>query len=196
MIIIARFMLLALLFSFLANTSQMVFAKGSDEVQEACKVTRYQNLCIHSLSQFSNTSGRSPSKWARASVSVTIEEVKNVQTYLQKLNRNMSMRGRNRIALSDCIESFADAIDELHKSLGVLRNLSKSIFSTQMGNLNTWISAALTSEDTCIDGFEGQSEIQIKLLRNRVRNVSCITSNALALVNKLATTGIGSITDP
>ncbi|KAE9593808.1 hypothetical protein Lal_00036604 [Lupinus albus] len=197
MIIIARFVLLALLFSSLANTSQMVFAKGFDNVKEACRVTRYQNLCIHSLSQFSNTAGRSPSKWARASVSVTIGEVKNVQKYLQNLNRNkIIMRGRNRIALSDCIESFADTIDELHKSLNVLRRLSKSIFSTQMGDLNTWISAALTNEETCIDGFEGQSKNQIKMLRNRVQNVSCITSNALALVNKLATTGIGSITDP
>ncbi|CAL0302417.1 unnamed protein product [Lupinus luteus] len=195
MIIIARFMLLALLFSFLANTTPMVFAKGIDNVKEACKVTRYQNLCIHSLSQFSNNLGTNPSKWARASVSVTIVEVKNVQTYLENLKRNMNMRGRNRIALSDCIESFADAIDELHKSLNVLRKLSKSIFSTQMGDLNTWISAALTSEDTCFDGFEGQTEIEIKFLRNRVRNVSCITSNALALVNKLATTGIGSIID-
>ncbi|KAJ1412620.1 Pectinesterase inhibitor domain [Sesbania bispinosa] len=194
MIIMARLMLLLAL--FLSFTSRMVFAKGKDNVREACSVTRYQDICVHSLAQFSNTAGRSPSKWARAGVSVTISEVKNVQAYLTKLKRNGRMKGRNRVALSDCVETFGYALDELHRSLGVLRRLSKSTFSTQMGDLNTWISAALTDEDTCLDGFGDKTGREIKLLQKRVQNVSYITSNALALVNKLATTGLGSVTDP
>lgn len=185
-----------LLALFLSFTAQMVFAKGKDNVREACRVTRYQNLCVHSLAHFSNTAGRSPSKWARAGVSVTIGEVKNVQAYLAQLKRHGDMKGRNRVALSDCVESFAYALDELHKSLGVLRRLSKSTFSTQMGDLNTWISAALTDEDTCLEGFEAKNEKKIKLLQKKVQSVSYITSNALALVNKLATTGLGSINSP
>ncbi|XP_027353264.1 pectinesterase inhibitor 6-like [Abrus precatorius] len=196
MIITTRLMfMLALFLSLLINTGQMVFAKGSNVI-EACSVTRYKNLCVHSLAPFSKAAGRSPSKWARAGVSVTISQVKNVQAYLAKLKRQGHMKGRNRIALSDCVESFGVALDELHMSLGVLRKLSRSKFSTQIGDLNTWISAALTDEDTCLDGFQGQNEKQIKLLRKRVQNVSHITSNALALVNKLATTGLGSITYP
>ncbi|XP_029130003.1 pectinesterase inhibitor 6 [Cajanus cajan] len=190
MVIIARLMFLFALF-------QMVFAKGHDNVREACSVTRYQKLCVHSLAHFSNTAGRSPSKWARAGVSVSIGEVKKVKAYLAELKRQGHMKGRNRVALSDCVETFGYALDELHQSLGVLRSLSRSTFSTQMGDLNTWISAALTDEDTCLDGFQGKNhEKQIKVLLNRVQNVSCITSNALALVNKLATTGLGSINNP
>ena len=198
MMITLRLILLLVFLSLSTNTSQIVYAKGNknNNVKEACSVTRYQNLCIHTLAQFSNTAGRTPSKWARAGVSVTISEVKNVQAYLTKLKMNGKMKGRNRVALSDCIETFGYARDELHKSLGVLRKLSKNTFSTQMGDLNTWISAALTNEDTCLDGFEGKTEKQIKLLQNKVKNVSYITSNALALVNKLASTGLESITDP
>ncbi|MED6155210.1 hypothetical protein PIB30_003403 [Stylosanthes scabra] len=185
----------------------MVLAKGNNNnngyVREACSVTRYQDLCVHSLAQFSNTAGTSPSKWARAGVSVTIGEVKKLRAYLAQLKRNGGFMGRNRAALSDCAEVFDDALDELHRSLGVLRKLSKTTFSTQMEDLNTWISAALTDEDTCLDGFQEQdnhnhnnnSKKQIKLLQSRVQNVSYITSNALALVNKLATTGIGSNLD-
>lgn len=188
-----------MLLSFLTNNGQLVSAKGNDNnVREACRVTRYPEICVHSLASFSSTAGRSPSKWARAGVSVTISEVKNLQAYLANLKKYNSLRGRNRVALSDCIESFADALDELHRSLGVLRRLSRSTFGTQMGDLNTWVSAALTEEDTCLDGFEGQKERlrHIKLLKNRVLNVSYMTSNALALVNKLATTGLESDTDP
>ncbi|XP_004495957.1 pectinesterase inhibitor 6 [Cicer arietinum] len=186
-------LLLAFIFlSLLANTSQLIFAEGKDNVKEACKVTRYQGLCVHSLAPFSNSAGRSPSKWARAGVSVTIAEVENVQTYLANLNRHGSLRGRDKLALLDCIELFADALDELHSSLGVLRKLSRSTFGTQMGDLNTWISAALTDEDTCLDGFQGKKDRKIQLLQNRVLKVYYKTSNALALVNKLSTTALES----
>ncbi|XP_022634705.1 pectinesterase inhibitor 6 isoform X1 [Vigna radiata var. radiata] len=191
MITLPRPMFLFLLFlSLLTSPGQMVSAKGKENVTEACSVTRYQSLCIQSLSQFSNTAGRSPSKWARAGVSVSIGEVKNVKAYLAELKKHGHMKGRNKVALSDCVECFSYALDELHRSLGVLRRLSKSTFSTQMGDLNTWISAALTDEETCLEGFEGENEKHVKVLQNRVQNVSYITSNALALVNKLATTDV------
>ncbi|KAI9080250.1 hypothetical protein K1719_037644 [Acacia pycnantha] len=191
------FVLLVLLLpSSLTSTGHLVSAKGNTYVRDACSVTMYQDLCIHSLASFSNTARRSPSRWARAGVSVTITEVKNVQAHLARLKRYRRLRGRNRAALSDCIDTFADALGELHRSLGVLRRLSRKTFSDQMDDLNTWISAALTDEDTCLDGFEGQKQRQIKSLQDQVQNVSYITSNALALVNKLATTGLDSITDP
>ncbi|KAJ9171813.1 hypothetical protein P3X46_015126 [Hevea brasiliensis] len=167
-------------------------------VRDACSVTRYQHLCVHSLSSFSRTAGRSPGKWARAGVSVTIGEAKNVTQYLNKLKKYGLMRGgRNRIALSDCIENFHDTIDNLHKSLGVLRNLDATNFDTQMGDVITWMSAALTDEDTCLDGFEDQSPPKqvILVLQKRVTRVTYITSNALALGNKLASTGLESLTN-
>ena len=103
------------------------------------------------------------------------------------------MQGRNKVALSDCIECFGNAIDELHKSLGVLRTLTKTTFDSEMADLKTWLSAALTDGYTCLDGFEGQKGKQVKLLQKTVSKVTHITSNALALVNKLATTGLGSL---
>ena len=182
--------------AWLTSLGQFANGKRVTYVQEACSVTRYPDICVHSLASFSRVAKRSPSKWARAGVSVTIGEVKSVAQNLNKLKKNRVMRGRNRIALLDCIECFQDAIDELHKSLGVLRRLSRSTFDDQMSDLNTWISAALTNEDTCLDGFEDQKGSQVKLLQNQVLNASYITSNALALVNKLASTGLGSISDP
>ena len=182
--------------ALLTNSGQLAYGNGRSYVQEACSVTRYHDICVHSLASFSSTAKRSPSKWARAGVSVTIGEVKDVAQNLQKLKKYRLMKGKNRIALSDCIECIQDALDELHKSLDVLRRLSKSTFNEQMSDLLTWISAALTDEDTCLDGFEDQKGKQVKLLQNQVLNATYITSNALALVNKLASTGLASITVP
>lgn len=169
---------------------------GNNYLREACSVTRYRDLCIHSLASFSHTAKRSPSRWARAGVSVTIGEAKHVAQYLVKLRKQGRMRGRNGAALSDCIECFQDAIDNLLNSLGMLRKLSSKAFDRQMSDVSTWMSAVLTDEDTCLDGFDGSKGKRAKLIRNRVQNVTYITSNALALVNKLATAGAGSLNIP
>lgn len=109
---------------------------------------------------------------------------------------NRTMRGRNRGALLDCVECLSDAIDNLHMTLGVLRNLSGTTFEEQMEDVTTWLSAAMTDQGTCLDGFEGRKGKQVELLRNKVSEATCVTSNALALVVKLATTGPESLIQP
>ncbi|KAI9181687.1 hypothetical protein LWI28_017549 [Acer negundo] len=194
--------LLFILFAWLQTIDlcQSASVNENSYVQDACSVTQYRDLCVHSLALFSNTAKRSPSKWARAGVSVTIGEAKTVNQYLIRLKNHYStrLRGRNRVALLDCMETFQDTIDQLQKSLGILRRLSAANFESQMGDLTTFISAALTDENTCLDGFEGQRSggAQVNLLTNRVLNATYLTSNALALVNKLATSGLNSLTDP
>ncbi|KAL8530966.1 hypothetical protein ACS0TY_007834 [Phlomoides rotata] len=168
---------------------------GNDYVEEACSVTRYHDLCVRSLTPFANTAKDNPSIWARAGVSVTIREAKAVAQYLKTLTINhRKLGGRYANALSDCVDSFQTALDNLHMSLDVLRKLSATAteFTSQVEDVTTWVSAALTDEDTCLDGFEEDRRAE-KRLRNlmisRVSNTSYLTSNALALVNKLATTG-------
>ncbi|KAK4418131.1 Pectinesterase inhibitor 6 [Sesamum alatum] len=166
---------------------------GDSYVRDACSVTRYRDLCIRSLSPFSNTAKHNPSRWARAGVSVALAEAKRVARYLATLKRNKDggrIRGRNRIAVSDCVECFEDTLDNLHRSLYVLRKLSVREFGSQVDDVVTWVSAALTDEDTCLDGFdEEKGGKRVKPLINRVSNVTYMTSNALALINKLATAG-------
>ena len=59
---------------------------------------------------------------------------------------------------------FEATIDELHRSYGVLRRLSRRNFDAQMGDLTTWVNTALTNEDTCIEGFEGERGKVVNLL--------------------------------
>lgn len=54
--------------------------------------------------------------------------------------------------------------------------------------METWVSAALTDETTCMDGFAGKGmDGKIKeSVRAQVVAVARVTSNALALVNNFA----------
>ncbi|XP_073157626.1 pectinesterase inhibitor 6-like isoform X2 [Henckelia pumila] len=170
---------------------------GDKYTIDACSVTPYRDLCVRSLASFSNEAKQDPSKWARAGVSVTIGEAKKVARSLANLKQNGSRgfvaRARDRMAIADCVECFQDALDNLHESLDVLRNLSVVQFGSQMEDVITWISAALTDEDTCLDGFDQEKGKHLAFVLNCVSKTSYMTSNALALVNKLATTGPGSL---
>lgn len=64
-------------------------------------------------------------------------------------------------------------------------------FRFQMSNVQTWMSAALTEEETCTDGFEDVPEGTVKTdVCDRVSYVKKFTSNALALVNSYANNGM------
>ncbi|KAL5561456.1 hypothetical protein UlMin_031203 [Ulmus minor] len=193
----ASTLLALMLLTTAANLTGLAAWNNENYLRDACSVTRYRNLCILSLSSFSDECKTSPSKWARAGVSVALAEAKRVSQYLTQLNKsNQARERRSRAALYDCVEVFQNAIDDLHQSLGVLRSLSRTTFDTQMGDLNNWLSSTLTDADTCLEGFQGQRGRQVRSIQIRVTKVSYITSNALALANKLASTGFRSSFDP
>lgn len=53
-----------------------------------------------------------------------------------------------------------------------------------MSNVQTWMSAALTDEETCTDGFEDVPNGPVKSdVSAKATGVKQVTSNALALVN-------------
>ncbi|ESQ43791.1 hypothetical protein EUTSA_v10006253mg [Eutrema salsugineum] len=166
-------------------------SKRNSYVQNACSVTRYQDLCVQTLRQFSSVAKNSPSKWARAGVSVAISDNKDVLRYLLKTRRS-AFGKRDRVALSDCRELLQDSLDNLHKSLAVLRKLRASEFQQQMSDLGTWLSTALTDKDTCLDGFEKtstKSSSTVRMVQDRVTTSLYLSSNSLALLNKLAADG-------
>lgn len=83
-------------------------------------------------------------------------------------------------------------MDRLSQSVKELGRAGHAVagedFMWKMSNVQTWVSAALTDETTCLDGFSGRAmEGKVKkLIRLKVVHVAQVTSNALALVNHFA----------
>lgn len=90
--------------------------------------------------------------------------------------------------MKDCIENMGDTVDTLSHSVRELGQVGRQDFVWHMSNVQTWVSAALTDENTCLDGFSGRfMDGNVKAaIRRRVVNVAQVTSNALALVNRFA----------
>nr|CAD1818792.1 unnamed protein product [Ananas comosus var. bracteatus] len=98
-----------------------------------------------------------------------------------------------------------DAADELRESAEEMDRMKEGGGSStqeaerfEISNVQTWMSAALTNDDTCVEGFGGDlpsssssggggggSSVS-ELVRSQVVNVAQLTSNALFFINKLA----------
>lgn len=162
------------------------------DVGGVCALTRYQSVCKRSLAPFSGPERQSPHWWARVAVSVTIAETRKVALYLAWLKRSGRLGSGAVGALSDCVECFDEALRLLGGALGELRQLRRRSFGWQTSKVQTWVSAALTDGETCLDGFiGGPATPPAALLRRRVRKVTYLASNALAFVSNLASSGGG-----
>ncbi|KAF3322414.1 hypothetical protein FCM35_KLT13555 [Carex littledalei] len=86
---------------------------------------------------------------------------------------------------------MGDGVMVLQKSLDTMVTLKESKLAgnwMEMDNIKTWVSAAMTDENTCMSGFTG-GETAAKRLKRKVMDAMQRTSNALAL---LALIGPGS----
>lgn len=91
--------------------------------------------------------------------------------------------------MRDCIEVMGDSVNLLRKSFGEMSQIKGSNFELMMSDIQTWVSAALTDDDTCSDGFagNGMNGNMKNIVRGRIVNIAHLTSNALALINNYAT---------
>jgi len=111
----------------------------------------------------------------------------------QAKGNNTTTKGkRGAYAMKDCMELLKDAFDELKMSVEEMERASPeaSDFRFRVNNVQTWVSAALTDDDTCMDGLEqGEKNTEdYKRIRDEVVKVAHLTSVALALINNYAAT--------
>ena len=153
-----------------------------DLVRQSCVHAPSPAVCLRTLRPYRSTAG-TPWDLARAAVNVSMAHVRKTTEFLTKAKGSGQ---RERGALNDCVEEMADAVDELSKTMSALQELRRGgDFWWEMSNARTWMSAAITYEDTCLDGLE---EIGGKVrsdVRKKVTNVGRVTSNALYLINLL-----------
>lgn len=92
---------------------------------------------------------------------------------------------RENGAVKDCASQLSDSVDDLRKTLDEIKKLRRGTFRWQMSNAETWVSAALTNEDTCLDGFKEIGGRVRSDIKRKVSYVAKVTSNALYLINRL-----------
>ncbi|CAK9161070.1 unnamed protein product [Ilex paraguariensis] len=178
----AAFALFSLLLSILSvagtasvaatNTiSAMLSVSGISYVGAACKATRY------------------PLTLAETKLVTSLAKTESAKAFLSMLTSNQRLRANDHAALKDCLDGVNDSSDRLRQSVRELKELRQSNgnFLWHKRNVQTWVSAALTSQSECYDisnGLAVNGAIK-KALRVQIEPAVQITSNTLALVNLL-----------
>lgn len=160
-------------------------------IKASCRVTRYPVLCFQCLSGYASTIRQSDRQLALTALSVSLSRARSATVFASKLTKVRGLKPREHEAVKDCIENMADTVDRLSHSVQELGHTGKAVsqdFMWHMSNVQTWVSAALTDENTCLDGFAGRvMEGNVKTaVRRKVIDVAQVTSNALALINRFA----------
>nr|KYP67198.1 21 kDa protein [Cajanus cajan] len=126
-----------------------------------------------------------------AALSVTISRTRSSASFVKNMSKARGVRkGREWRAVQDCVENMGDSVERLRQSV---RELGRSggpageDFVWHMSNVQTWVSAALTDDNTCLDGFGASASVKGGI-KDRVLRVAQLTSNALAFVNRFAST--------
>ncbi|GAU20724.1 hypothetical protein TSUD_231380 [Trifolium subterraneum] len=160
-------------------------------IKSSCRATRYPILCVQCLMRYSSVIGLSERQLAMTALSVSISRTRSSALFVKKLSKARGIKPREYGAIQDCIENMGDSLDSLSQSVRELGSIGHAVgedFVWHMSNVQTWVSAALTDDNTCLDGFAGPSmNGNVKAaIKKRVVNVTQVTSNALALVNRFA----------
>ncbi|GLT78355.1 hypothetical protein SLA2020_498940 [Shorea laevis] len=159
-------------------------------INTSCHATTYPDLCFTSLSSYASKIQASPMLLASTALSVTLNAARSTSTMMTKLSKSQDLKPRETASMHDCVEELKDSVYELHRSISEMGETGGKDFSLRMSDIETWVSAALTDDDTCMDGFSGDAiNGNVKTaVRSQVLNVAHLTSNALALVNSYAST--------
>ncbi|KAF8032862.1 hypothetical protein BT93_D1675 [Corymbia citriodora subsp. variegata] len=160
-------------------------------IVSSCRATRYPALCVHCLAAYGRAIQRSDHHLAQAALIVSLARARSTASFISRLSQARRIKLRELRAVRDCVENLGDSVDRLTDSVRELGRSGRDAgqnFAWHMSNVETWVSAALTDENTCVDGFAGRvMDGGVKAaVRRRVVDVAQVTSNALALVNRFA----------
>ncbi|KAG8382388.1 hypothetical protein BUALT_Bualt05G0072200 [Buddleja alternifolia] len=189
-------LLLLLIISFhyilhIANSASDSKPKAANFIKAECGATLYPALCVHCLSSYSTKIQQNKLQLAQVALSVSLSRAQSVSRFVSKLARMRGVKTMEYRAVKDCVENMGGTVDQLSRSMRELGSMSRVAgrdFEWHVSNVETWVSAALTYENTCLDGFAGAKmggNVKVAI-RRRVLNCAQVTSNALALVNRFA----------
>lgn len=185
------FYLLILLINFQYTTCAITNPTPLDFVKTSCKTTRFPALCLNSLSNYAGSIQQNDQQLAKAAITVSLNTAKSAAAYVSKLAGTANIKPRESQALKDCVNSMSSCVASLTQSVQELRKMAQykgQNFVWHMNNAQTWVSSALTNQNTCVGGFSDSSmNGQLKdAINKKMSSVSQSTSNALALLNRFS----------
>lgn len=161
----------------------------SQFIHAACSKTFHPELCVSTLVTYPGVDELvEPTELAQATIEATIAQV--LQSYHLNVAAPVPVWGDEGVAQQDCVELLHDTIYHLNATLVHMKAMSKKknplSISLFIADVKTWLSAALTNQDTCVEGFQnligGKAAHSFATdIQKEAKRFSQLISNSLAL---------------
>ncbi|KAI3793092.1 hypothetical protein L1987_35705 [Smallanthus sonchifolius] len=158
-------------------------------VKTSCSSATYPAACVKSLLPYAATVKTNPYKLVTVALSATLKSANATLSTVTQLSKTKRVTKWEAAVLKDCIGDIKGSMDEIKRSVkeidGIFVSADKRF---AISNAQTWTSAAITDENSCLDGFsDGQINPSVKkMIRNSIVNLATVSSNALYLINHLS----------
>ncbi|KHN10485.1 probable pectinesterase/pectinesterase inhibitor 12 [Glycine soja] len=179
------FLLFAIFFSHASavnssNASTTIHTNLSS-IKSFCTTTAYPEVCFNSL-KLSISINISPNiiNYLRQSLQVAISETTKLSNLFHNVGHSKNIIEKQRGSVQDCRELHQSTLASLKRSLsGIRSSNSKNIVDAR-----SYLSAALTNKNTCLEGLDSASGTMKPSLVKSVINTYKHVSNSLSMLPK------------
>ncbi|KAJ6340635.1 hypothetical protein OIU77_008406 [Salix suchowensis] len=163
------------------QASSLTHRKPTQAISKTCSKTRFPSLCVSSLLNFPGSTRASESDLVHISFNMTLQHFSKA-LYLSSAISYVNMGTRVRSAFDDCLELLDDSIEALSRSLStVAPSNGRGAGGGSPADVVTWLSAALTNQDTCTEGFDGVNGAVKNQMTEKLKDLTELVSNCLAI---------------
>ncbi|KAL6896668.1 hypothetical protein ACP4OV_007240 [Aristida adscensionis] len=159
-------------------------------VKAFCQPTDYQQTCEQELNKAGGDT-TNPTELAKAIFNVTSDKLSKAiseSATLEELKNDKRTSG----ALQNCKELLEYAVEDLKTSFDKLGGFEMTNFKKAVDDLKTWLSAVLTYQGTCLDGFMNTTSTEASGKMKQALNASQeLTEDILAVVDQFSDTLAG-----
>lgn len=149
-------------------------------ISRTCSKTRYPDLCVNSLLDFPGSLTASERDLVHISFNMTLQRLSKA-LYSSSGFSYVQMEPRVRSAFDDCLELLDDSVDALSRALLSVGVEQQSGAATSTNDVLTWLSAALTNQDTCTEGLADLSGPVKDQMAAKLKDLEELMSNCLAI---------------
>ncbi|KAH9306464.1 hypothetical protein KI387_010868, partial [Taxus chinensis] len=176
------------------NSNEEMVVKSSAQavhnhfVTAACKAAADPQVCVSNLAGLPGLPDLIPTQLLNLAVRAAMGVIKRASAMATGL-AGRAAPGLEQSALQDCTELLDVTADHLGEALRFLLSLDFAAHNFEASSVQTFLSAGLTNQDTCIDGMSGTNGVVKSQLQSTVQQISHSMGSALAVFKTISDLG-------
>ncbi|KAG2316131.1 hypothetical protein Bca52824_019253 [Brassica carinata] len=153
-------------------------------VKDVCAPTDFKKTCEDSMIK-NGKNTTDPIELVKTAFSATMKQItaaaKKSQTMME-----LQKDPRTKMALDQCKELMDYALGELSNSFEELGKFEFHLLDEALINLRIWLSAAISHEETCLEGFQGTQGNAGETMKKALKTAIELTRNGLAIISEMS----------